>query len=36
MKDVIAFCEDRNNVCGMDFSYMQNLPLPNIPAQGMG
>lgn len=33
MKEVEAMCEEKTEVMGIAFDYIQNLPLPNIPVQ---
>lgn len=35
MQAVTKMCTERNDVIGISFDYMQNLPLPNIPVQEM-
>lgn len=35
MKSISEICSARNNVAGIVFDFMQNLPLPSIPVQEM-
>ena len=35
MQTVKDLCAQRDDVCGITFDFMQNLPLPNIPVQEM-
>lgn len=35
LKSVTEMCSDRNDVAGIVFDFMQNLPLPCIPVQEM-
>lgn len=35
IQNVTKMCAERNDVCGITFDFMQNLPLPQIPVQEM-